>query len=205
MVSNRAAISELPTMSYVVATFVSTGGERLSFETLMFSYNYAPPNLTVSHIHGDTIIYGATGGGGVPAKRCGPSGCVLFVLGLRCVPSVRAVEGLKSRATPRLKTIRARMAISGRLPGISDLSSVHTRPQRVEHAKHQSGFTTQAQSSGQQRLASIPPHHEHQLKEPTHNLHLLSYLRPMVSDGGLAPSINCGRMGKKGLVRVSQK
>ena len=139
------------------------------------------------------------------AKRCGPSGCVLFVLGLRCVPSVRAVEGLKSRATPRLKTIRARMAISGRLPGISDLSSVHTRPQRVEHAKHQSGFTTQAQSSGQQRLASIPPHHEHQLKEPTHNLHLLSYLRPMVSDGGLPPSINCGRMGKKGLIRVSQK
>ena len=68
-----------------------------------------------------------------------------------------------------------------------------------------SGFTTQAQSSGQQRLASIPPHHEHQLKEPTHNLHLLSYLRPMVSDGGLPPSINCGRMGKKGLIRVSQK
>ena len=71
MVSNRAAISELPTMSYVVATFVSTGGERLSFETLMFSYNYAPPNLTVSHIHGDTIIYGATGGGGCQPRDVG--------------------------------------------------------------------------------------------------------------------------------------
>ena len=34
--------------------------------------------------------------GGVLAKRCGPSGCVLFVLGLRCVLVCALLRVLKA-------------------------------------------------------------------------------------------------------------